>query len=237
MPLTSIIKSELEKLQVANSNINSNYEYQLDNEGISVHCRLGQDCINFRHSFSDPQFSKRLLQPNQSLLKACNNKQRSIQTVLDLTGGWGMDSFMIAHNGREVTMLEQSRLVYAITAHSLKCAEGMPKLAQAAQRINILNTNCTDYLANPENSARFDCIYIDPMFPSHKSSAKPSKEMQILQQLTSNMDIELAFELALRQAKHRVVMKRPAKSPPFSDVQPDLVYREKTVRFDVYLTS
>jgi hypothetical protein len=32
-------------------------------------------------------------------------------------------------------------------------------------------------------------------------------------------------------------MKRPLKSPPFCDLQPDIVYREKTVRFDVYLTA
>jgi hypothetical protein len=61
--------------------------------------------------------------------------------------------------------------------------------------------------------------------------------MQLLQQMTSNVDIELAFNLALSQAKNRVVMKRPLKSQPFSDRQPDLVYREKTIRFDVYLTA
>jgi len=33
------------------------------------------------------------------------------------------------------------------------------------------------------------------------------------------------------------VIKRPAKAVNFNDVKPDLVYREKTIRFDVYLTA
>lgn len=210
--------------------------YQADDEGADVHCKPGQEHIRFRHSFSDPQFLKRLLQSNQSLLKACGNKQRSIRTVLDITAGWGMDSFLLAHNGRDVTALEQNRLVFAITAHSLKCAEESPKLAQTARRIKLLNTNSADFLADPQKANGFDCIYIDPMFPGHRSNAKPCKEMQILQQLTANVDINLAFELALKQAKNRVVVKRPAKSPPFCTMRPDLVYRQKTVRFDIYLT-
>ncbi len=231
--LSSIIEEELKKSFESDLDANSSYRIDLGSEGASV--RGGQ--LNINHSFLDPQFLKRLIQPNQLLLKACSNKQRSIKTVLDLTGGWGMDSFMIAHNGRAVTMLEQNRLIYAITAHSLKCVETHPKLAQTVARINCLNTTGSDYLASLENAKQFDCIYFDPMFPSHKSSAKPSKEMQLLQQMTSNVDIELAFNLALKQAKNRVVMKRPLKSPAFSDRQPNLVYREKSVRFDVYLTA
>lgn len=233
MRLSSIIEEELNKSLELDSDASFSYHVELDKKGVSVR---GEQ-LNINHTFLDQKFLNRLLQPNQLLLKACNNKQRSIKTVLDLTGGWGMDSFMIAHNGRSVTMLEQNRLIYAITAHALKCAEAHPRLAQTVGRINCLNMNSSHYLTSNESADPFDCIYLDPMFSSHKSSAKPSKEMQLLQQMTSNVDIELAFTLALKQAKNRVVMKRPLKSPAFSDRQPDLVYREKTVRFDVYLTA
>jgi 16S rRNA (guanine1516-N2)-methyltransferase len=233
MSLSSIIEEELKKLFELDSDSKFRYHIDLGNEGVLIR---GEQ-FNIHHSFLDHNYLKRLLQPNQSLLKACSNKQRSIKTVLDLTGGWGMDSFMIAHNGRSVTMLEQNRLIYAITAHSLKCAETHPKLAETVGRINCINTTGNHYLTSLQGPDQFDCIYLDPMFPSHKSSAKPSKEMQLLQQMTSNVDIELAFNLALNQARNRVVMKRPLKSPAFSDRQPDLVYREKTVRFDVYLTA
>ncbi|MCP4188549.1 MAG: class I SAM-dependent methyltransferase, partial [Gammaproteobacteria bacterium] len=75
------------------------------------------------------------------------------------------------------------------------------------------------------------------MFPTHKSTAKPGKEMQLLQKLTNNLDIEACFELALLKADNRVVVKRPAKSRPFASRPADLTYREKTIRFDVYLTA
>ena len=233
MSLSSIINDELKKLHKLNPIDGAGYRIEPGGDGTIIHGKQ----FSYKHSFVDPQFMKRLIQPNQLLIKACNNKQRSIQTVLDLTGGWGMDSFMIAHNGRNVTMLEQNRFIYAVVAHSLKCAETTPKLSQTARRVNIYNASASDYLADPKNVSQFDCIYLDPMFPSHKSSAKPSKEMQLLQQLTSNVRIDQAFELALEQAKNRVVMKRPLKSPPFNDLKPDLVYREKTIRFDVYLTA
>ena len=58
-----------------------------------------------------------------------------------------------------------------------------------------------------------------------------------MQALTTNLDIESGFELALQKARKRVVVKRPAKAPALTAVQPDIVYREKTIRFDVYLTG
>jgi 16S rRNA (guanine1516-N2)-methyltransferase len=233
MTLSSKINEALEKLRHQNPSADTDFHVELSTDGVIV---CGNQ-FKFRHSFSEPQFLKRLIQPNQLLIKACTNKQRSIRTVLDLTGGWGMDSFMIAHNGREVTMLEQNQLVYAITAHSLKCIETNPRLAQVARRITALHSNGQEFLTDSVNNDQFDCIYLDPMFPNHKSSAKPSKEMQLLQKMTTNVDIESVFKLALGQAKNRVVMKRPLKSPAFSDIQPDLVYREKTIRFDIYLTT
>jgi hypothetical protein len=34
-----------------------------------------------------------------------------------------------------------------------------------------------------------------------------------------------------------VVVKRPAKADRLTALKPDIVYREKTIRFDVYLTA
>ena len=230
--LSSIIEEELKKSFALDPDANFSYRIDLGDDGVLV---WGEN-FKINHSFLDQNFLNRLIQPNQLLLKACSNKQRSIKTVLDLTGGWGMDSVMIAHSGRFVTMLEQNRLIYAITTHSLQCATAHSRLTQAVRRIKTLNTTARDFLVKNEGTGEFDCIYLDPMFPSHKSSAKPSKEMQLLQHMTSNVDIELTFSLALKQANNRVVMKRPLKSSPFCDRQPDIVYREKKIRFDVYLT-
>ncbi len=179
----------------------------------------------------------RRIQPRQALVKACNNKQDNINRILDLTGGWGMDSLILAYHGGNVTMLEHNELVYRVVSCSLHRARSIKHIMAAANRIELVHTDGVDFLRDQQDSRRYDCIYLDPMFPDHKSSAKPAGEMQILQYLTQNRDIDECFKLALKQAAIRVVVKRPAKSKPFSELPPDLVYRQKTIRFDVYLTS
>jgi 16S rRNA (guanine1516-N2)-methyltransferase len=211
------------------------FEFLVD--GLVIHLRQPPDNIRYKHSYSEGPFFKRAQQSNQALLKACNNKQRNIKTVLDVTGGWGMDSFILACHGHKVTSIEQDQLVHAISAYSLKCASEINYSAVAADHIEMIHANSVDYLQSILNLGRFDCIYLDPMFPEHKSSAKSAKALQILQKLTGNQDIQTCFELALAKAAKRVVVKCPAKSIALFDNKPDLVYREKTIRFDVYLTA
>ena len=127
--------------------------------------------------------------------------------------------------------------VYAILAYSLGRLATSASGTAIAQRMTIENRNALNFLVDLEDNHDYDCIYLDPMFPNHKSGAKPAKEMQILQALTGNLEMESCFEQALGRARKRVVIKRPAKAANFNDVKPDLVYREKTVRFDVYLTA
>ena len=194
--------------------------------------------IEFTHSFHDAgQFYSRITPVNQGLLKACNNKQRNIRTLLDLTGGWGLDSFILAQHGKQVTMLEQNKLLHSIISHSLSNASQHSHTKAAGSRIELVLANSADFLRTWDKARPFDCIFLDPMFPEHKSGAKPGKEMQILQKLTGNLDIEDCFETALKSALKRVVVKRPAKSPALADRKPDMTYREKTIRFDVYLTA
>ena len=212
-------------------------EFELLNDGLIIKLQQQPDNIRYKHSYNEPSFFKRAQQSNQALLKACNNKPRNIKTLLDLTGGWGMDSFILACHGHSVTCIEQNELVHQVSAYSLNCAKEIKSSARAANRITLIQSDSTEYLQNHGDSGNFDCIYLDPMFPEHKSSAKSAKSLQILQKLTHNQDIEMCFELALQKARKRVVVKRPAKSAPISDLGPDLVYREKTIRFDVYLTG
>ena len=206
--------------------------------GVQITCYDGAQKIEFTHCFHETgQFYSRITPVNQGLLKACNNKQRNIRTLLDLTGGWGLDSFILAQHGKQVTMLEQNKLLHSIIAHSLDNASQHSHTAAAASRIELIQANSAEFLRALDNTRPFDCIYLDPMFPQHKSGAKPGKEMQILQKITANLDIEDCFETALSSALKRVVVKRPAKSPALADKKPDMTYREKTIRFDVYLTA
>jgi len=207
----------------------------LPNEN-GVEIRLLEAQLGFQHSFVSGALPVRARQSNQALLKACNNKQRNIKTVLDLTAGWGIDGFTLAWHGQQVTLLEQNELVHAIVAYSLNQLAANHHGAAVAERMFIENTNANSYLRSSAANLEYDCIYLDPMFPRHKSGAKPAKEMQILQALTTNVEIDSCFELALQKARRRVVVKRPARAALLSALKPDLAYREKTIRFDVYLT-
>lgn len=234
--MTAELDRESEYFQNYSGFLCHDLKFELLSDGFVIYLHQPPDNIRYKHSYNGHQFFKRAQQSNQALVKASNNKQRNIKTVLDLTGGWGMDSFILACHGQTVTCIELNALVHKISAYSLRCARAIKPSAIAAKRVEMIRSDSVDFLHNHAKSGAYDCIYLDPMFPDHKSSAKSAKGLQILQKLTRNQDIETCFALALQKAVKRVVVKRPAKSSPISDLSPDLVYREKTVRFDVYLT-
>ena len=211
-------------------------DLRLEPDQLGVGIELVDAGLGFHHSFVTGTVARRARQPGQLLLKACNNRQRSIKSVLDLTAGWGVDAYLLARHGHSVTMLEQSELVSAIVAWSLQRLAEDANEGEYAQRLVIEHADALGYLERL-GGRDFDCIYLDPMFAAHKSGAKPAKEMQILQALTGNADIEACFELALRRARNRVVVKRAAKAPALTGLKPDLTQRAKTIRFDVYLTG
>jgi 16S rRNA (guanine1516-N2)-methyltransferase len=208
---------------------------EADDSGVDINLVDAQ--LRFHHSLISGPLARRARQPGQAIVRACSNKQRSIAKILDLTAGWGADSLALAHHGKQVTMLEQNRLVYAIVAHALERLAATASGGPIAERMAIENTSALAYLRGLGDNHDIDCIYLDPMFPGHRSGAKPSKDMQILQALTGNLEIESCFRLALGKARKRVVVKRPAKAACLDATRPDLQYREKTIRFDVYLTA
>ncbi len=210
-------------------------ELDADDEGVAI--RLLEPPLFFHHSFVTGPLARRAMQSNQALIKACNNKSRTIDKLLDVTAGWGADGLILASQGQQVTLLEQNALIFAILDCSWERLATNPAGADCATRMRLENVEAGEYLRHLGDALEFDCIYLDPMFPLHKSSAKPAKEMQILQALTENVEIEPCFDLALQKACKRVVVKRPAKAGRLTALKPDIVYREKTIRFDVYLTA
>lgn len=189
----------------------------------------------FHHSFDSTKLQQRARQKNQALLKACNSKKRDILNVMDLTAGWGKDSFILASHGQQVSMLEHNPLIQACLDYLLSIAQADRQEA-VFKRLKLLRHNSLDYLQQTDGVIA-DCLYLDPMFPAHKSTARPGKDLQILQLLTVNLDIDKLFELALLRAAKRVVVKRPLHAAYLSAQKPDFDYREKSIRFDVYLTT
>ena len=225
----------LEFLKTSAGGIDKEIHIEATDSGVEISYPARR--IQFNHSFIHGPFARRATQSSQALLKACNNKRRSIKTLLDMTGGWGVDSLCLAFQGHQVTLLEQNALVFAVVAYSLACLATNQPDDPAAKRITLKQINALEYLQSRHSDPGFDCIYLDPMFPGHKSTARPAKALQVLQALTENREIDACFELALQTAVKRVVVKRPARAEKLSDLKPDIVYREKTIRFDVYLTG
>ena len=225
----------VEQLQELAHSLPLELRIETDRKGVSL--ELSQDGLRFYHSFLVGPIAQRAKQSGQALLSACGNRQRTIRKVLDLTTGWGADSFTLASHGRQLHMLEQNALLCAILDYSHgRLRAGDDRARETAARMTIECTESAEYLRSLEED-EFDCIYLDPMFPPRKSGALPGRDMQILQILTGNSDIGQCFELALERARNRVVVKRPARAPRLGEDKPDLVYREKSVRFDVYLTA
>jgi 16S rRNA (guanine1516-N2)-methyltransferase len=164
-------------------------------------------------------------------LKSITKKTGEPLRVLDLTAGLGRDAFHMAQLGCDVTALERNMTLATALQRAWKNSDREEKL-------NIVHADAVHYLSGLAVGREPDVIYYDPMFPEKKKSALAGKESQLLQLLageTSNEAEESqVFELALVKARHRVVVKRPL-SAPFIGRKPEVIFKGKAVRFDVYV--
>jgi 16S rRNA (guanine1516-N2)-methyltransferase len=172
---------------------------------------------------------------NEPLGKAVGIGRREGLKLIDATAGLGRDSFVLADLGCEVTLLECSPIAFALLRDGIQRARHTedPWLREVAERMHLHHTDSIAWLAN--TSQEFDVVYLDPMFPSRKKSARVKKEMWLFQQLIGHGPGEAALlEQALKTAQWRVVVKRPAKAPSLQGPRPHHAITGKTVRFDVY---
>ncbi len=161
------------------------------------------------------------------LAKAIGVKKGVLPQVLDATAGLGRDAYTLAALGCEVTAVERSTVVAALLADALERATGDP----AAARIALHTRDACAVMGQ----RMFEVIYLDPMFPERRKSAKVKKEMQYMQALLGDEDGAELFEPALQCATRRVVVKRPIHAPPLAaSPNPTHVLKGKSVRFDVY---
>ncbi len=176
-------------------------------------------------TLSEHDIRTRIGQAKQSdITRAC--RARPGLQVLDAMGGWGIDSLVLASVGCEVTMTEINMEVWTL-ARALSIETGI--------HVEFFNVDVLDYLQH--TSKCFDVIYLDPFFPPHPKNAKPSRRMQVLEQIAGQVaDIERIFGFAAVRARNRIVIKNRRKSPPLIDT-PHWEIKGRTVRFDVYSTS
>jgi 16S rRNA (guanine1516-N2)-methyltransferase len=168
---------------------------------------------------------------NELIAKAVGVKGDFRPHIIDATAGLGGDTFLLASLGCRVIALEKNPMIASLLSDGLRRAAE----SEVVKNITLIESDALSYLEKLTEAP--DVIYLDPMFPSRKKSAKVKKEMQILEALLGQEDATDLFEMALKKAKKRVVVKRPKDAPSLANKKPDIIYQGKTIRFDVYLIN
>lgn len=112
-------------------------------------------------------------------------------TLIDLTGGFGVDSFYFAKRLQSVTHCEINADLSAIAAHNAK--------ALKQTNLQFLATDGIAYLEH--NEARFDNIYIDP--------ARRSQSGKVFMLKDCTPDVVQNLDLLLSRARRVIIKTAP----------------------------
>ncbi len=178
---------------------------------------------------------------SEGIARAVGLRAGQLPPVLDATAGLGGDAFVLAALGCEVTLLErvpalQELLADALLrAHSEAAARQDSELKAALDRMHLVRSEATAYLAPLPDASRPEVIYLDPMFPERRKSAAVKKDMQLLHHLVgSDADADQLLPIALHVARRRVVVKRPRQAEPLGGRRPEHVIEGVRNRYDLY---
>lgn len=169
---------------------------------------------------------------HQPLARALGLHKQTKLRILDATGGLGRDAWTLAALGATVVLIERHPMIFQLLedAHSRAVAAQV----EAANRIALIHADTLDWFKSDHERA-YDAICLDPMYPDDRKTALPSKEMQILRELTGGDTDADTLLHAARTTGKRVVVKRPHHAPPLADAQPDAAIQSTQLRFDLYL--
>ena len=175
----------------------------------------------------------------QLLAKAIGLQKQPRLHVLDATAGLGRDGYTLAALGATVTLVERSHALVRLLQDAQARALADEASRSIAERLTILEAVSHDLLASAAaDSAGWDVVYLDPMYPDDGKTALPAKEMQVIRELTGgDGDADALLGPALVCARQRVVVKRPAKAPWLAERKPSLEFKGTQARFDVYLAG
>jgi 16S rRNA (guanine1516-N2)-methyltransferase len=159
---------------------------------------------------------------------------KSIDTIFDLTAGFGSDAYRLAEAGHRVVAYERHPAVYAvlITGWARDCSEGRVP-AELAERLEFSHSEAADMLDRIDRPNIG--VYLDPMYPQlRRTRALPRRELQVLRQLLDDEDDAAALLDAARVRAARVVVKRPHRAQPLA-AGASFEVATNLVRFDVYI--
>ena len=109
-----------------------------------------------------PEFfqNKDIQYPATISIEQCSSEQTAeyksklveVESVIDLTGGFGIDSYYFSKKAKEVTYIEPNEDLFKTVSQNFNTLN--------AKNITCVNSNAEDFLAS--NSNLFDLAYIDP---------------------------------------------------------------------------
>lgn len=214
------------------------------NSALTLSINIDGATLSLSHDYSAGKSNHRRLYgggKNQPLTKACGLNKHPTWTIFDATAGLGRDAFVLASLGAQITLCEQNAVLYGLLADAIQRGLHEEVTQDMVKNMYCLHRNAIHYLAELHREADKQCpdvIYLDPMYPDRKKSAKIKKEMQILQQLVGHSgDEEKLFEEALKTAKHRVVVKRPKTAEPIKNKPASYTVSSVNTRYDVYVVD
>ena len=172
---------------------------------------------------------------NQTLPRAVGmNKSKNLQ-IVDATGGFARDAFVLASLGAELTVLEQSPILCLMIEDALRLGVLDDDIKNIMQRMKVRNCNSIDALSGPDFYKTADVVYMDPMYPSRQKNAAVKKDMQLLHLMIGpDHSAEELLHTALLAARKRVVVKRPSKAAPLSTQRLAGSISSKNTRYDIY---
>lgn len=157
--------------------------------------------------------------------------------LLDVTAGFGGDTFHLAARGFKVTAIEREPGLAALLTATIERAvagDYGEHAAQAAKNITLIHADAREWL--PSQPRAWHAALVDPMYPETNKTAKANKSLELLRDLlpvTAEEDADL-LAAARSAVTHRAVVKRPSKAPFLAGEEPTAQQKGASTRYDIY---
>ncbi len=174
----------------------------------------------------------------QDIAKAIGIKKIPNIKVVDATAGLGGDAFVLASLGCDIILLERNPVIYSLLKNALDRVQNADdqEVKAICSRMKLINQQADQYLSAQKAADYADVIYLDPMFPSRKKSAKVKKEMSYFHDIVGeDNDSDALLKLALTRAHKRIVVKRPRLAEELAGLKAQFNITGKSTRYDIYI--
>jgi 16S rRNA (guanine1516-N2)-methyltransferase len=203
---------------------NNDYRIELFERKLSVYHTKDKHHVFVDFDSKQLQFRSQAHLNAELVIKAVLGKKKQATSIMDCTAGFGKDAYLMSLTGSQITAYESNPLMCALLKDGLNRAH-----------IDSIRVHKKDALAHIKKT---DCevIYIDPMYPASKKSAKNNKQMTFLQSFIGHQTqmAEDLFEQAKLSNAKKIIIKRPVKAAFVNDSKPTSQIIGKAARFDIY---